>query len=98
MGRPDHGAAFDLVVGSWGEEATSSDRYSVCLDYRTTADGSAFMVVEKPETADALSDLARGSLRRSEVVGTPFAAQIFAIVDAIYMTDLHLQEITNWFY
>ena len=35
---------------------------------------------------------------RSRADGTPFAAQIFAIVDAIYMTDLHLQEITNWFY
>jgi hypothetical protein len=82
------GANLDLILGRWGDEASPDDRVLVSLLHRQQSDGSpALMIIDAADRPDAKGDLARTALARSDVVGTPLAAQVFAIVDAIYEQD-----------
>src|SRR5690349_11745131 len=45
-GKPDHGAAFDLILGKWGDGTTREDRYAVGLDFRVIEGSPQFMVVD----------------------------------------------------
>src|SRR5262249_6036444 len=80
---PDHGANFDLILGKWGNDSTSSDRCLVSLAYRLAEDGPQFMVIDGHDRPSAKSDLVGRVLRRAEVVGLPISKQAFAAVDAI---------------
>lgn len=96
--KPDHGAAFDLILGKWGDGATKSDRYSVALDFRILEDAPQFMVVDAAPRATSRSPLVGVALSRSDVIGTPLAPHVFAIIDAVYMstsgTDLRRWSVT----
>ena len=82
------GANLDLVIGSWGEGADASDRFAASLLYREPADAPpAFMVIDATERSIANSELAGSALRRDEVIGTPIADQMFALVDVIWLQD-----------
>lgn len=82
------GANLDLVIGEWGDQATSEQRVAVSLLHRQQADGRpALMVIDAADRPAAKGDLARTALARSEVIGTPLQAQVFAIADAIYEQD-----------
>ncbi len=94
--RPDHGASFDLILGKWGASATKQDRYAVALDYRIVEGSHQFMVVDAHGRLTYGSELADSALNRSEVIGTPLASQVFALIDAIYMGDPRLDEIRTW--
>ena len=84
----DTGANLDLVLGAWGEGTSAEDRYAVSLVHFQQEDGSpALMVVDAQGRPAANGNLAASVLRRDEVIGTPLAAQIFAITDAIYEQD-----------
>ena len=84
----DHGAHLDLIIGRWGEGASSDQRAVVSLEHRQQPDGSpALMVIDAAGSPAAESDLATTALSRVDVVGTPLAQQVFAIVDAIYLQD-----------
>jgi hypothetical protein len=90
--KPEHGAAFDLVLGEWGDGATREDRFAVSLNYRTPE----FMVVDAHCRLPRGDELAGAALQRSEVIGTPLARQVFALVDAIYMGDPRLEGVRAW--
>lgn len=45
------------------------------------------MVIDAADRAEAKGELAKAALARADVVGTPLAARVFAIVDAIYLQD-----------
>jgi len=94
--KPDHGAAFDLIIGKWGEAATKQDRCAVALDFHIKDASPAFMVVDAHGRLKAGSELVSAVLRRLDVIGTPFAPQVFALIDAIYLGDPRLDEIRNW--
>lgn len=96
VGRPDHGATFDLIVGAWGEGATPETRSAVALDFRVVGGAPQFMVVDAKNRPTAKSDLAGRVLARAEVVGKPLAAHVFSIVDAIYANDETLDELRRW--
>jgi hypothetical protein len=82
------GANLDLIVGRWVEDASADDRMVVSLLHRRQPDGSgAFMVIDAADRPVAKGELARTALARADVVGTPLAAQVFALVDAIYEQD-----------
>ena len=82
------GANLDLVIGSWGDDSTSKDRFAASLVYREPADSPpAFMVIDATERQIANSDLVQSALQREEVIGTPIADQVFALVDAIWLQD-----------
>jgi hypothetical protein len=86
LGEP--GANLDLVIGCWGDEATADDRVLVSLLHRQQPDGApALMVIDAADRGAAKGQLARTALARADVVGTPLAAHVFAIVDAIYVQD-----------
>jgi len=91
----DDGAHFDLILGRWGEDATKADRYAVSLEYRRTDQGPAFMVIDATERPVAHNELAARALRRDEVIGTEVAASAYEIVDAIWLTDGRISEVTG---
>jgi len=90
--RPDHGAKYQLIVGPWGDGATVDDRIAVELDYRVASGKAAFMVVD----ASPFPAVAARSLTRVEVIDTELTAQIFPMVDAVFMKDPRLEEIRRW--
>lgn len=94
--RPDHGATFDLILGKWGDLATRLDRFAGALDYRMVESSPQFMVVDAQDRLTSSSGLVSTALKRSDVVGTTLAPQVFAIVDAIYMGDSRLNELREW--
>lgn len=81
------GASFDLVLGDWGKSATDADRYVVSLLYREIDGIPQFMVVNAADCLAAQGALAKTALSREEVIGTPLAPQIFALVDAVCEQD-----------
>src|SRR3954453_19797443 len=84
----DHGAHLDLIIGRWGEGASSDQRAAVSLEHRQQPDGSAaLIVIDAGDSSAAKSDLAALALSREEVIGTPLAKQVFDIADAIYSQD-----------
>lgn len=95
QGKPDHGAKFDLILGKWGDSASKSDRYSAALDFRLVEGAPQFMVVDAENRAISESPLVGTALKRVEVVGTPIAAQVFAVVDAVYMSN-SANEVRGW--
>lgn len=96
IGRPDHGAAFDLIVGAWGEGTTSAARSAVALDFRVIDGTPQYMVVDAKDRPAASSDLVGKALTRADVIGTPLAAQVFEIVDAVYLSDPTVDELRRW--
>lgn len=96
LGRPEHGAFFDLIIGKWESETTAGDRAVVSLEYRVAEEGAAFMVVDRADGAAGFAELAEHALKRDEVIGTPLAQQVFALVDAIYMKDPRVAELQDW--
>jgi hypothetical protein len=94
-GKPDHGATFDLILGKWGDFAAKDDRYSVALDFRLIDGAPQFMVVDALNRATSGSPLVGTALKRSDVVGTSLAPQVFAIVDAVFMSD-GVREVRQW--
>jgi hypothetical protein len=89
----DHGANFDLIIGTWGEGTSSSDRCLVALAYRLRATGPEFMVIDADQRPCARNDVANTSLCRSDVIGHPIAEQAFAIADAVLAHDTRIAEL-----
>lgn len=88
LGRPDHGAKFDLILGEWGHTASRADRYALAVDMRLIDGTPAFMVVDAVDRITSSGPLVGTALKRTDVIGTPLATQAFAIIDAVYMSDL----------
>jgi hypothetical protein len=85
----DFGANLDLVIGKWGDETSADDRVAVALIHREMEDGSpSLMVVNAGDRPAGNGTLARTALAREDVIGTPMAENVFALVDAIYLQDL----------
>jgi len=82
------GAYFDLVLGRWGDGTNASDRFRVTLLHRAqTNKAPTLMVIDSAIRPSCDGQLAQSALARSDVIGTPIAAQVFSIIDAIYDQD-----------
>ena len=82
------GANLDLVLGSWGDNATPRDRVAASLLYRQSEDHPpAFMIIDATDRSVAKSGLIGSALRREDVIGTPLAEHIFGLIDAICLQD-----------
>jgi hypothetical protein len=88
---PHHGAAFEIVLGAWGEGTGPADRLAVALELAPGEAGPGFRVVD----AGPKEGLAERGLRRDEVVGTPIARDVFEIVDAVWRDDARIAELKN---
>lgn len=93
VGRPDHGANFDLIIGSWGEESAANDRKAVSLVCRLIDGSPQFMVIDAADRPAGQSKLASRALSRAEVVGTLLAEQVFTLVDAVWLRDARIAEL-----
>jgi hypothetical protein len=92
----DHGANFDLVLGPWGPGTCPTDRRVVAVAYRLIDGGPQFMVIDAAGRPVAKSGkLASEALRRDQVVGTPLAPEVFAMLDAIWLGDSRIAELTG---
>lgn len=89
-----HGANFDLIIGKWGDGTTASDRRAVSLEFRRTDEGSMFMVIDAANRPAGKSELVGRALSRGEVIDTPLAQLAFEMVDAIWLQDSRIAEIT----
>ena len=89
------GAHFDLTLGRWGAGASAADRSAVSPAFRRTPAGPRFMVIDAPGRDVAASDLAGAALRRDQVLGTLLADQALAVIDAVWLQDKRLAELTD---
>jgi len=89
-----HGANFDLVIGEWGDDAEARDRSCVALEFRSSAPGQGFTVIDASTRPIGHSTLGR-ALARDEVMGTPLAHVAFDMVDAIWLQDERIAEIAG---
>jgi hypothetical protein len=94
-GHSEHEAFFDLILGDWGEDATSEDRTAVSLAYRFNEDGPGFMVVDATDRPFSRSQLVGRSLRRSEVLGTDLASKAYTVADAVLLDD-RIKELISY--
>ncbi len=90
-----HGANFDLIVGKWGDGTSRNDRSAISLEFHWTDRGPAFTVVDSLHRPFASSDLVGTVLSRDEVVGTPLAQLAFEFIDAIWLHDERIGELTT---
>lgn len=82
------GANLDLIIGRWGDYTCADDRVLVSMVHREQPDGTpALMVINAGDRPAAKGELAHTALNRTDVIGTPLAVQVFALVDAIYEQD-----------
>ena len=92
----DHGANFDLVIGKWGEQSSPENRSVVAVAFRWMPEGPQFMVIDAAERPAAQAkDLAATAKRRDEVIGTPLAPRVFEMLDAIWVGDRRIAEVTR---
>ena len=87
-----HGANVDIIVGAWGDGATAEERSAVALEFRR---GRGFRVVDAKDRSAGGSRLAKRILARSEVVGTPLADSVFELVDAVWLQDQRISEVSG---
>ena len=92
-GAPEHMPNFDILMGAWGEGAEPHNRVLVSLLFRPSVDGGAFMVIDAHERLARFQDLCTKAMRRSEVVGTPLATDVFALVDAVWLEEPRIAEV-----
>jgi hypothetical protein len=93
-GHAYRSAAFDLILGKWGNDTSASHRQLAALDFRHIETGPSFMVVDAANRTISTSPLISHTLRRDEVLGKPIASEIFKIVDTIYLNDPRIAELT----
>ena len=84
VGRLDHGASFDLILGSWGQ-AACGDRRGISVAFRSGPDGG-FMVTDASPRLRS-SDLVDVAMTRQDVVSGRWAATAFKVLDAIWLQD-----------
>lgn len=86
-------AAFDLILGKWGESSGPHDRKAISLAFRVLDTGPSFMVQEASGRRIGSSSLAAGALDRDDVIGKPVASTVFEICDLIYLADPRIVEL-----
>ncbi|MBI5129169.1 MAG: hypothetical protein HZA66_06985 [Rhodopseudomonas palustris] len=84
------GADLDLIIGRWGDGTGAADRCVVRLHHVVSPDG---VMVQDAAMRDGFDRLAARALARAEVIGTPLAAEVFAVYDAILLQDARLGEL-----
>jgi len=88
----EKGANVDLIIGRWGEDAGRDERFVVSLVYHQEA---GFTVIDSAGRPAAESSLAARALARKEVIGTDLAADVFAMVDVVWLRDARISEIAE---
>lgn len=93
--RPDHGAWFNIIIGPWGEKSDPAYRTHVSLEFKLIHGQPNFMVQNSNEAIQDFRSVAGNGSLRDDIIGTELAPHIFAIIDAVYMSE-NLKEIRDW--
>jgi hypothetical protein len=90
---PEHPPNIDIVLGPWGDGTVARDRVLVSFLYQPRPGGGSFMVASgKGRRADDRSLCGR-ALERADVIGTPLANEVFALLDSLWLTEPRIEEI-----
>lgn len=89
-----HGAEVYLFLVRSGDGEQPEDRIGVALHFHRTAESHGLTVVDAGDTPLARHELVGRALSRDEVIGTPLAAEVFALVDFIWEQDARIAEIS----
>jgi hypothetical protein len=93
-GPAGHDAHFDLIVGPWGEGTGAADRVGVSLVYRR--DTASLAGVDAATRSFARGQHVFGrALARDTLLGTPLAATVYQLLDAIWLGDTRLGALTR---
>lgn len=92
---PHRDAAFDLILGKWGEAAGPDDRRAISVGFRVLDTGPSFMVQDASARRIGSSSLVSTALDRKDIVGTPIAPAVFDICDLIYLADPRIAELRD---
>jgi hypothetical protein len=84
---PELNANVDLIIGNWADNTTAADRVAVSLEMAVMDDRPTYMVIDAGSRPVAHSSLVGNALNRPDVLGTPLAADVFALIDAISEQD-----------
>jgi hypothetical protein len=90
-----HGAEFYLILGQWGDGTTATDRIGIALHFFIGPDTYGFTVVDANQTPVASHPLVGRALPRESVIDTPLAEKVFKLVDAIWLGDENIAEVTH---
>ena len=90
-----HGAEFYIVLGRFGDGTAPTDKFAVALHFFVEPDRFGFMVVDAGQTPIASNPLVGRALSREAVVDTPLAQEVFDLVDAIWLEDTNISEVTD---
>lgn len=85
-GHPDVLPIFHLGTGNWSDTADVSDRWVVAVEYHNDLEGFHAVDFEQKGTSATYLD-------RQDWVGSSFAAEAFAMFDAVFMKDDRLTEL-----
>jgi len=94
IGAPEHDVHIDLVVGAWGEGTSAADRALIAVLYRPSPEGGSFKGIDGSGRHARQAKLCARSLPRAEVLGTPIAEEVFGFLDAIWLGDPRIAEVT----
>jgi hypothetical protein len=87
-----HYPNFDLIIGAWGDGTGPEDRVLVSMLHLP---GGITVVNGAGRPADDRALCSR-ALTREEVIGTPLAANTFALFDAVWVQDERIAELREW--
>ncbi len=90
VGRPEHDASFDLILGSFGD-AACGDRRGVSVVFRSGPQGGFMVVDATPRLRGA--ELVDVAMTRQDVVSGPWAATVFEVLDAIWLQDHRISDL-----
>ncbi|MEO1795887.1 MAG: hypothetical protein AAFR53_02590 [Pseudomonadota bacterium] len=89
-GHLDRVVIFQVFTGDWSEGASSSNRWCFWAEFSLEQQG--FCVLDPVDDEQPKSFTA---LKRADIIGSPFAPEAFAMLDAIYMKDSRLEPIRS---
>ena len=85
-------AVFFIILGPWDRDVPA-ERVAVALKCRMTKRGPGFMVINAANSSWGAAGKRAGThLQRDQVVGTPLAADVFAIADEVMYQDSRVRQ------
>ncbi len=90
-----HGAEFYIILGEFGDGTTAADRFAVALHFFVEDDRHGFSIVDADRTCIATHPLVGRALQRSDVINTPLAGEVFELIDAIWLEDENIADVTD---
>jgi hypothetical protein len=92
-GHVEQAATFDLILGKWGPETSSTDRQGAALAFRQLETGPTFMVLDAADRPIGASALVGAALSREQIIGKPIAETVFAICDTVFLQDQRISPL-----